>query len=188
MATFTNITLAGGIKAPAVTFGPPSGQSASALVIGFSTLSDLIAEAAAAQERLGSAWSFDPAASSMVEADEMAIDAAYLAAQQLRRMPCMLPTDRPLLTASRFLLQGLALDCLDARAEFRFALQHVHPFDLTGRTRHLTVQAARMIDLAMSRLWWLFGALDADTDCEADLAYDTGLDALALADQEVQAF
>lgn len=188
MATFINITLAGGIKAPAVTFGPPSSRSPSALVIAFSALSDLIAEAAAAQDRLGSPWSFDPACSSLVEADEFAIEAACLAAQQLVQMPCVLPTDHPLLAASRFLLQGLSLEFVDAREEFRLALCGVRPFDLTGRTRYLTVQAARMIDLAMSRLWWLFASLEADADCFTDLPSNIGPDDVALADQEVQAF
>jgi hypothetical protein len=156
--------------------------------VAFEVMSDLLAEAARAEERLAMAWSWDPSAAAITAEDLDAQEAARFAAGALLRMPIDPASDLPLVRVARFVLHCLTLDAPDERAEARLVLADPRTmFSLAG-TQRLRRGMAAMIGKALHHLDALLAVGEAEPLCLHDISTDGGAAAPGDAVQEVQAF
>lgn len=182
MAAFSYITMAGGIKAPSfsrsLAMERSTGSLLSDIFISFLVLSDLIAEAAQAEERLQTAASWDPACAGITAEDLDAYHTARVAAEELSRMRGASAADCALVLTAQFILDCLRLETSQGRAAARLTIADSQAIFSPLKARGAERTAAVMISMAMRRLAYLLAVTDAEAETEA----------LTDADQEVQAF
>ncbi|GGO39168.1 hypothetical protein GCM10010991_37610 [Gemmobacter aquaticus] len=170
MATVSNITLAGGVKASRF-FSEPLQVRHSAVFEAFSCLSDALAEAAAAVERMEEPASWDPALELIYAADVQALAAAAHAADQVMGLKIVHASDRSLVAAAHFIRYALGCTSAVERAQFASTLTSAAPIFIAPAQGTTARQAAAMVHRAIDRLRVAFESMERAVEFKDELSY-----------------
>lgn len=149
MAAKTNITLAGGIKAPDM---QNAAYTVSPAFAAYQALSDALAEACAAEELRTSAAAWDMALRDVDAAAEDAMNSAMDAARFAGDAPTVLASDRKLVFAARFISCTLGMENTpdrDSLLHFIDTNRGLWGGDAAGLTAR---RAEALMDLTVGRL------------------------------------
>lgn len=169
MATFSTITLAGGVKASRF-YPEPRQARHSAVFEAFAELNNALADAAAAIERMDDPASWDPALELIYTVDAQALAAAHEAADLVIGLNIVHASDRSMVAAAHFIRYALGCASSAERAQFASTLTTAAPIFMAPAQGQTARQAAALVQRAIDRLCSIIDGMERAVDNNEETA------------------